>query len=225
MLFPTLGNPTSPTSAMTFISRISVCGSVFAPVAAGSREAHVALAPSSALQKADLFAVVVHVADDFPALGVAHERAARHFDENVLSALAEALVRAAALAVPREIFARIAERKKIVHVLVRRDIDGAAVAAVAAVRSAGGFSLIRFEGIHSVAAVARLYGDFDFIGKHLVIHSQSIAIFQKKGNAFAPPRSFSANFAPFCENYRNDVTNALVCGIIMIRTSPRTRAV
>ena len=70
------------------------------------------------------------------------------------------------------------------QVFVAQKIYAAAVAAVAAVRSAGGLALVRLERIHAVAAVARLYGDLYFIGKHLVVHMQEYTNFFKKRQTF-----------------------------------------
>ena len=135
------------------------------------RETHVAFAAVSAARHEDLPPVLEHVADQEPRVRVAHQRPQRNLDIDVFSALAEALVGSAVFAVVRKIFPCKAEGEQIVHVLVAHEIHVAAPAAVAAVGPACGFAFIGLEGIHSVAAVARLDEYFYLIRKFAVCHS------------------------------------------------------
>ena len=167
-------------------------------MAARGRKAHVPLSAPSAREKLHLFSVLIDVTDDFSALRITHKRAAGNFEDDVGTLLAEALIGAAALAVARRVFGGKAVGEQIVHVLVRDEVDVAAVPAVAAVGTARGLALVCLEGIHAVAAVTRLDGDAHFVGKDLVIHTQSIASFLEKGKAFfvlsAICAIFSASF-------------------------------
>ena len=76
------------------------------------------------------------------------------------------------------------------HIAVAEEIDGAAIAAVSAVRPAGRLSLERLKTVHAVSAVSGLDGDLDPIGKWFVVHADSITEFlwKIKRNAGASPR-------------------------------------
>ena len=130
-----------------------------------SGKAHVALAAPAAAREQNLFAVRIHVAQNFARLRVAHEGAEGHGKDDVLPALAETVVRAAPLAVARGELGSEAVIGQIALVLVADDVHVAALAAVAAVRPAVGKPLEALKGVHSVAAVARLDGNFYLIRK------------------------------------------------------------
>ena len=63
------------------------------------------------------------------------------------------------------------EGEQVVHILVADEKYIATAPAVTAVRTARGLAFIRFEGIHAVAAVARLDSNSYFIGKFSVSHN------------------------------------------------------
>ena len=73
-------------------------------MAARGGKADVSLSASAAGEEKDFFAVLEGVADNLTRFKVAHEGAARDFDEDVLAAFPCALVGAAAFAVSREEF-------------------------------------------------------------------------------------------------------------------------
>ncbi len=114
------------------IRRVPSCG----------READVALASPAAFGYKLFLALAEHIGNDRARLLVLDDGALGHLYNDVRTAFAEAFVRAAAFAVAREIFAYISERKQVVYVLVRNDIDVSAVSAVAAVGSARGLALV-----------------------------------------------------------------------------------
>ena len=74
----------------------------------------------------------------------------------VLAALAAAL---AVYTGGRHIFALVAEVHQGGHIVIHLHDDAAAVAAVAAVRAAGGHIFLPVKGDHAVAAVAGTDGD------------------------------------------------------------------
>ena len=151
-------------------------------MAARRRKPSIALASAPAFEETDLLAMLEHVADDLARFKVADERPAGHFENDVPAAFARTKVASTALAVFCKIFRGKAVGEQVVHVAIGEDKDAAAIAAVAAVRTAGGFALVRLERIHSVAAVARLDGNSHFIGKRFVVHKNSIADFFKNHN-------------------------------------------
>ena len=123
-------------------------------------EADVALAAVPAPREQLLFAVGVHVAEDPARFGVAHDGAEGDGKDDVRPALAETVVRAAALAVARLELGAEAVIGEVVLVFVADDVHVAAPAAVAAVRPAVGEAFKTLERVHAVAAVARFYRNF-----------------------------------------------------------------
>jgi len=103
--------------------------------------------------------VVGHVLDDLAAFGVPHQRAPGHADGQALAVLAGLAAALAVHAVAGHVFALVAEVHQRGHVVVHLQDDGAAVAAVAAVRAAGGDVFLPVEGHRAVAAAAGPHGD------------------------------------------------------------------
>ena len=109
------------------------------------RKTDVSLSPSSSLQKADFLPVLICVEENLSAFEVLYERTEGDGDDDILSALSAAKIASAALAVARIIFGTETKFDQIVFIFVADKIHAAAASAVAAVRSAGGLALVRFE--------------------------------------------------------------------------------
>ena len=107
-----------------------------------------------------------HVLDDFAGLGIAHHGAAGHLDDEVLAPLAGAAGALPVLPVGGGVFSFIAEVHQGGEIVIHPQHDGAAVAAVAAVRPARGHVFLPVEGHRAVAAVAGLDEDPYLIYKH-----------------------------------------------------------
>ncbi len=134
-------------------------------VPARSGKTHVAFAAASALGNKFFFSVFKHIRYYGIRFKVFNNRTERDFNYNVVAAASETFVRAAALAVARGIFAYIPKRQKVVHRRICLNVNISAVAAVAAVRAAGGFAFVRLKRVHTVAAVARFNSYFYLVGK------------------------------------------------------------
>ena len=128
----------------------------------GGGEVHVAPAAPAALAE-DKRLLVAHVLDDLAALGIPDQRAPGDPDHKICAVLAAAAGTLAVHAVAGHVFALVAEVHQGGHIIVHLQNDGAAPAAVTAVRTAGGHIFLPVEGYHAVAAVARLDGDAGLI--------------------------------------------------------------
>ena len=109
---------------------------------------------------------LVHIRDKASVRHLAHDRADRNLDDQVLRALAAAKRRRAVFAVFGGILAFITEIHQRMHVFIREQDDIAAVAAVAAVRSAVLHEFFAMERNCAIAAVTGLGCDFYLIDKH-----------------------------------------------------------
>ena len=125
----------------------------------------VAPAAASALAE-DKIGIVGHILDDLVGRGIAHDRAARHLNDQILAALAGAAAALPVHAVGRGVFALIAEVHQRGKIVVHAQDDVAAAAAVAAVRPARRDIFLAVERHGAVSAVAGLDGYFNFIYKH-----------------------------------------------------------
>ena len=128
----------------------------------GGGEVHVAPTAPAALAQ-DIGLLVAHVFDDLIGLGVPDQRAPGDPDDQVLAVFAGFPGTLAVHAVGGHIFALVAEVHQGGHVVVHHQDDGAALAAVAAVRAAGRHVFLPVEGYDAVAAVASSDGDPGFI--------------------------------------------------------------
>ena len=129
-------------------------------------EVRVAPAAAAALEQDVLLPRLVHIGHQTAVGNQTHRRAHRHFDDEILGALAAAERRRAVFAVVGGVFALIAEIHQRVHVRVGEQHNVAAVAAVAAVRAAVLHKFFAMERDRAVAAVSGLRGDFNLIDKH-----------------------------------------------------------
>ena len=107
-----------------------------------------------------------HIPNDLVRFRVAHDRAARHLDDEVLTALALAARAASVLAVRGRVFSLIAEIHQGGQIVVHAKDDTAAVSAVAAVGAAGRDVFLAVKRDRAVAAVPGLDVNFCFIDKH-----------------------------------------------------------
>ncbi len=131
------------------------------------RGGEVLIAPAAASALAqDEFVHVGHILDDGFGLRVLDDGAARNLDDQVFPALAGAARTLTVLAVRGLVFAFVAEIHQRGEVVVHLEDDGAAVAAVAAVRPARRDVFFTVERHRPVAAVSGLDVDFYFIDKH-----------------------------------------------------------
>ena len=125
------------------------------------------VAPATAAALAeDKVRIVGHILDDLVRCGIAHDRTARDLNDKVLAALAGAARALPVLTGCRSVFALVAEVHQRGEVVVHAQDDIAALAAVAAVRAASGHIFLAVEGNGTIAAVARLHRNLDFINKH-----------------------------------------------------------
>ena len=93
-----------------------------------------------------------HILDDLVRGQISHDGASGHLDDQIFAVLAAAALALPVLAVRRGIFALVAEVHQRGQVVVDAQDDGAAVAAVAAVRAARGHVFFPVEGHRAVAA-------------------------------------------------------------------------
>ena len=129
------------------------------------------VAPTAAAALAQHIGLVVgHVLDDLVGLGVAHQRAPGHADGETLAVLAGLAAALTVHAVIGHILALVAEIHQGGHVVVHLQNNGAAVAAVTAVGTAGGNVFFPVKGHRAVAAVAGAAGDPGLVDK-AVCHS------------------------------------------------------
>lgn len=138
----------------------------------GGGEVLVAPAAPSALAKNEGLAVG-HILDDLAGLGIPDERASGDPDGETLSVLAAFAAALAVYAGRSHIFALVAEVHKGGHIVIHLHDDAAAVAAVAAVRAAGGHVFLPVEGHGSVTAVAGPDGDAGFIDESICHNATS----------------------------------------------------
>ena len=122
-------------------------------------------APAALAQHIGL--IVGHVLDDLAGLGVTHQRAPGDTDGETLAVLAGLPAALTVHAVGGHIFALVAEVHQRGHVVVHLQDDGAAVAAVTAVRAAGGNVFLPVKGHCTVAAVAGAAGDAGLVDKSI----------------------------------------------------------
>ena len=106
-----------------------------------------------------------HILNDLVRLRVAHERAARHADGERLAAFAELAAALTVHAVLGGVFALVAEVHQRGHIVVHLQNDVAAVAAVAAVGTAGCDVFLTVERDRAVAALAGGNGDARLINE------------------------------------------------------------
>ena len=120
----------------------------------------VAVAPAAPAASAeDVGLTAGHVLHDLIGLRVPHQGAPGDLDDEVLAVLAGLAGPLAVGAVAGHILALVAEIHQGGHVVVHLQNDGAAPAAVTAVRSAGGHVFLPVEGDGAVAAAPRPDGD------------------------------------------------------------------
>ena len=119
--------------------------------------------------------VVGHILDDLAALGVTHQRTAGHADGQAFAVLAGLAAALPVHAVAGHIFALVAEVHQCGHIVVHLQDDGAAVAAVAAVRAARRDIFFPMERHRAVAAVAGPHGDPRLVDKS-VRHAVYLAV-------------------------------------------------
>ena len=127
------------------------------------------LVPESALaaaRDADDGARLDEVAQDHAGRRVAHDRAGRNVERQVLPVLAGAVAAAALAAVARGIDRARREIEQRRHVRVRAQEDGAAVAAVAAVRPAALDVLLPPERAAAVAAFSAAHAQTRLVNEH-----------------------------------------------------------
>ena len=108
-----------------------------------------------------------HIGHDAAGSLVAYERAARDADRDVLAVLAGAALVETVFAVGRDKLALIAEIHQRGHMIVHNEDHIAASSAVAAVRPARRDELFAVEGDGTVAALAGVNADGDFIYKSI----------------------------------------------------------
>lgn len=122
--------------------------------------------PALAARRKQLTGTVhVEVRDHFTRIRVAHKRADRHAQNDVISARAIAVRTPAVLAVGCKELARVAIIHEGIDVSVGNRIDRTAASAVAAVRAALRNELFAAEACRTVAALAALDFNFCFINK------------------------------------------------------------
>ena len=122
-------------------------------------------APAALAQHIGL--VIGHVLDDLAGLGVPYQRAPGDTDGEALAVLARLPAALTVHAVGGHIFALVAEVHQGGHVVIHLQDDGAAVAAVTAVRAAGGNVFLPVKGHCTVAAVAGAAGDAGLVDKSI----------------------------------------------------------
>ena len=110
-------------------------------VPSGSGEPYVSLSSATALGYEFSLPVTEHIRNDGIRFIILYYRAERNLDHYVAAALAETLIRTAALAVARKIFTYKSEIDKVRYIFVGDDNYVAAVTAVPAVGAAGGLAL------------------------------------------------------------------------------------
>ena len=115
-----------------------------------------------------------HIHDDLIAFRIPNHRAPGHLDDQVLAPLARHLPALAVDTGLSGVLALVAEVQQGGQVVVDPENDAAAVAAVAAVRAAGGHIFFPVEGHRTVAAPAANDGNSNFIYKHRFITSKFV---------------------------------------------------
>ena len=135
---------------------------------AGGR-GEVLVAPAAAAAPAeDEIVGIGHILDDLVRLQIAHDGTSRNLNHKILAVFAAAALALPVFAVRCGIFALVAEVHQRGQVVVHTQDDGAAVAAVAAVRAARGHVFFPVKGHCAVAARAGLDRNAYFINKHEV---------------------------------------------------------
>ena len=133
------------------------------------RRCEVLVAPAAPASLAeDEIGGIRHILDDLVRGQIAHDGASGHLDDQVFAIFAAAALALPVLAVRRGIFALVAEVHQRGQVIIDAQDDGAAVAAVAAVRAACGHVFFPVEGHCAVAARTGLDRNAYFINKHEV---------------------------------------------------------
>ncbi len=128
----------------------------------------VAFAALAAVYQYFPFPVMRNIRHNLTAFGFADNRTDRHLYHNVLTVLAEAVALAAVAAVHGLKHTFIPEIHQRTHAFVADEHNVAALAAVAAVRSAVRNIFCAVKRNHAVAAVAALYMDFHPVYKHFL---------------------------------------------------------
>ena len=127
------------------------------------------VAPAAAAALAeDEIVGIGHILDDLIRLQIAHDGTSGDLDDEVFAVFAAAALALPVFAVRRGIFALVAEVHQRGQVVVHTQDDGAAVAAVAAVRTARSHVFFPVKGHRAVAARAGLDRNAYFINKHEV---------------------------------------------------------
>ena len=111
--------------------------------------------------------LVRHILDDFSGFGIPDESASGYADGQAFAVLAAFAPALTVYAVSCHIFALVAKVHQGRHVVVHLHDDAAAVAAVAAVRAAGGNIFFPVKGHRPVAAVAGANGDAGLVNKSI----------------------------------------------------------
>ena len=154
-------------------------------------------APAAPAQHIGL--VVGHILDDLATLGIAHQRAPGDLDGQAFAVLAGLAAALAVHAVAGHILALVAEVHQRGHIVVHLQDDGAAAAAVAAVRTARRNIFFPVEGHRAVAAVAGPHGDPRLIDKSICHGATSLYLKTCLSLHFAsilPERSKKVNKKP-----------------------------
>ena len=136
-------------------------------LAGGRGEVLVAPAAAAALAEDEIVGIG-HILDDLIRLQIAHDGTSGDLDDEVFAVFAAAALALPVFAVRRSIFALVAEVHQRGQVVVHTQDDGAAVAAVTAVRAARGHVFFPVKGHRAVAARAGLDRNAYFINKHEV---------------------------------------------------------
>jgi hypothetical protein len=115
-------------------------------------------------------AVVAHVGDEL--VRVAHQRAERHGDDDVIAILAVAIVGAAWCAVWSVKATLVAEVEQRRPLRVTEQVDRTAASTIAACGPAARHVLLAPEGDHAVAAVTGMHDDVGFVYEHRSVTSR-----------------------------------------------------
>ena len=130
----------------------------------GSGEVHVAPAAPAALAQ-NVGLLVAHVLDDLVGLGVPDQSTPGNADDHIRAVLAGFSGTLTVHAVGGHVLTFIAEVHQGGQIVVHLQDDGAALAAVAAVRAAGRHIFFTVERYHAIAAVAGPDRDTGFVNK------------------------------------------------------------
>ena len=142
---------------------------IFGRLHGGCGIMHIAVSAAAALEDHIAAEVSGHIRNDLARICLTDDRALRHFDLNVLAALAGHALLLAVLAVLCGVFAHMAEIREGVEALVHNKDDITALAAVTAVRTACRDIFFPAERDMAVAALAAGNNNSGFIYKHVIL--------------------------------------------------------